>query len=140
MRNDSIKYICYIWDSITRKGIAENEFIYESPDQKSSILALNVIIECCTFLNNNVFRISMDLRLGTEICKLHYCTCGEKVKSNGSHSLSCTESQGRFSCHAELIDITKCSAFSLHSSQTRTNRFAARRWKATRWNVFDPMA
>jgi hypothetical protein len=56
-------------------------------------------------LDNNTFRISVSLRLGTDICVPHNCKCGMRVESNGIHGLSCSMSTGRHSRHSALNEI-----------------------------------
>lgn len=58
-----------------------------------------------TFLDNNTFRISTALRIGSDICKKHKCICGDMVSSDGTHGLSCSKSAGRHPRHAELNTI-----------------------------------
>lgn len=60
-----------------------------------------------TLLYNNVFRICVGLRLGTDICKPHVCVCGAPVDEKGRHGLHCRSSAGRWSRHAELNQIIK---------------------------------
>ncbi len=77
------------WDSINSKRII-NTLNPNSLQEISRILAsqrpesgywLNAIpsANVGTFLNNNELRISMALRLGSEICKPHKCICSEQV-------------------------------------------------------------
>ncbi|XP_031330809.1 uncharacterized protein LOC116161558 [Photinus pyralis] len=56
-------------------------------------------------LDNNTFRISISLRLGTNICVPHTCICGTQVDSSGIHGLSCSMSAGRHSRHSSLNEI-----------------------------------
>lgn len=58
-----------------------------------------------TFLDNNTFRISTALRIGSDICKKHKCICGDIVSTDGTHGLSCSKSAGRHPRHAELNTI-----------------------------------
>ena len=44
---------------------------------------------------------------------MHTCHCGKRVERNGVHSLSCTKSAGRFSCHATLNSFMKLTLRSL---------------------------
>jgi hypothetical protein len=60
-----------------------------------------------TLLDNNVFRICVGLRLGTDVCKPHNCACGVLVDKKGRHGLHCLKSSGRWSRHAELNQIIK---------------------------------
>lgn len=47
-----------------------------------------------THLSNDEFRISVSLRLGTQIVQPHKCVCGSKVDTFGRHGLSCTKASG----------------------------------------------
>ena len=51
--------------------------------------------------------ISIDLRLGANICVAHTCHCGKRVERDGLHGLSCTKSAGRFSRYATLNCLIK---------------------------------
>lgn len=138
------------WDAINSKRIINN-MIQNAPQEKARTLAsqqpesgywLNAIpsMNVGTFLNNNELRISMALRLGSEICRPHNCICGERVKQDGRHGLSCTKSQGRFSRHHEINDITaRATSFGQHPGKFRTNRSFSKRRKTSRWNDSHPM-
>jgi len=58
-------------------------------------------------LENSTFRISMAVRLGSNICHPHQCQCGSVVNSRGLHGLSCRNSKGRIFRHSALNDIIK---------------------------------
>lgn len=101
------------WDSINSKRIIK-KLNHSSSIERSRFLAAQTLESGSwltakpsnTLLNNNELRISMALRLWSEIYKSHDCICAECVESDGRHSLSCTKSQVRFSRHAEINDIT----------------------------------
>uniref|UniRef100_A0A1Y1LE69 Uncharacterized protein n=1 Tax=Photinus pyralis TaxID=7054 RepID=A0A1Y1LE69_PHOPY len=59
-----------------------------------------------TMLDNNTFRIAVDLRLGCK-CVPHQCRCGDNVDRTGVHGLSCQMSAGRFGRHAALNDLIR---------------------------------
>lgn len=105
------------WDKINTERLA-NEVHLEETTEKARILAIRKPESSAwlhalpsraigTLMNNNVFRISIGLRLGLNICTPHTCVCGRFVDSKGLHGLSCKKSAGRFSRHAELNEIIK---------------------------------
>ncbi|GAV00437.1 hypothetical protein RvY_11284 [Ramazzottius varieornatus] len=53
-------------------------------------------------LDDNTLRISVWLRLGSRLCQLHMCCCGEVVDKYGLHGLSCLKSAARHRRHASL--------------------------------------
>ena len=61
----------------------------------------------CLKLDDQQLRISIRLRLGTNICDEHTFHCGKKVERDGFHGLSRTKSPGRFSRHATLNSLIK---------------------------------
>ena len=64
-------------------------------------------------LDDQQLRISIGLCLDAYICFAHTCHCGERVKRDRLHSLSCTKSAGRFSRHATVISLIKQTLGSL---------------------------
>ena len=58
-------------------------------------------------LDDQQLRISIGLRLGTNIRVAHTCHCGKRVERDGLHGLSCTNSAGRSSRHATLDSLIK---------------------------------
>ncbi len=62
-----------------------------------------------TLLNDNTFKISIALRIGSPICQPHICHCGEMVDIYGTHGLKCRFSAGRHVRHQELNQIIKRS-------------------------------
>ena len=67
----------------------------------------------CLKLDDQQLRISINLRLGANICVAHTCHCGNRVERDGLHGLSCTMSAGRFSRHATLNSLMKQTLGSL---------------------------
>lgn len=55
-----------------------------------------------TLLDDNAFRISVALRLGSEICYQYKCICGVMVDNYEVQDLCCNKSTGRYSRHREL--------------------------------------
>ena len=59
-------------------------------------------------LSESELRISVSLRLGTDIVHPHACVaCGDEVRSIGIHGLSCRSSAGRMPRHSAANDIIK---------------------------------
>ena len=56
-------------------------------------------------LEDEVVRIAVGLRLGTNICEAHDCACGVRVDSRGTHGLACKYSAGRHPRHGQLNDV-----------------------------------
>jgi hypothetical protein len=63
------------------------------------------ISACGLRLEDDAIRIAVGLRLGSDICHPHYCTCGAMVDVRGSHALSCKRTAGRLIRHNNLNDI-----------------------------------
>ena len=63
------------------------------------------ISACGLRLDNDAIRIAVGLRLGSNICEPHICTCGTSVSARGNHGLSCKRSAGRRSRHSYINDI-----------------------------------
>jgi len=62
-------------------------------------------------LDNNSARIAVGLRLGSQLCEEHECTCGVIVKKDGLHGLSCKKKIGIIPRHDEVNKVF-CHAFS----------------------------
>jgi hypothetical protein len=60
-----------------------------------------------THFTDDTFRISMALRLGSDIFYPHRCRCGQEVNSKGLHGLKCKFSAGRLTRHSEANDTIK---------------------------------
>lgn len=58
-----------------------------------------------TLLDDNTFRISIALRIGSEMCHQYECICGVTVDKYGTHGLKCKKSTGRYSRHKEINNI-----------------------------------
>ncbi|XP_037026722.1 uncharacterized protein LOC119067714 [Bradysia coprophila] len=56
-------------------------------------------------LDNNTARISVGLRLGSQLCEEHKCLCSKMVKKDGLHGLSCKKSGGWIPGHDEINKI-----------------------------------
>ena len=64
-------------------------------------------------LDDQQFRISIGLRLGTNICVAHTCNCDKRVERDGVRGFSCTKSAGRFSGRATINSLLKQTLGSL---------------------------
>ena len=64
-------------------------------------------------LDDQQLQISIDLRLGANICVAQTCHCGNRDERDGLHGLSCTKSDGRFSRHTTLNSLMKQTLGSL---------------------------
>ena len=80
-------------------------------------------------LNKNVgpkldqqLRITVDLRVGANICVTHTCHCGKRVERDGSHGHSCIKSAGRCLRHATLNSLTKQTLGALDLPSTLEQR------------------
>lgn len=60
-----------------------------------------------TLLDDNSFKISVALRIGSKICHPHKCRCGDTVDEFGTHGLKCRYSAGRHVRHRVFNDIIK---------------------------------
>ena len=69
-----------------------------------------------TFLNDDVIRTCIALRLGTKICRPFECACGISVDALGRHGLHCKKNWGKFFRHAELNRIIHQFLASIHIS------------------------
>ena len=56
-------------------------------------------------MDDNVLRIAAGLRLGSNLCAPHICSCGASVDARGCHGLSCSWSAGRHMRHSLINDI-----------------------------------
>lgn len=63
------------------------------------------ISACGLRMDNESVRVSIGLRLGTDLCQPHVCPCGAMATSDGSHGLSCRLGPGRIARHSILNDI-----------------------------------
>lgn len=103
------------WDEINISRITSilnfpspsHEARYRASLKQESSLWLNVIPSkhIGTLLDNHAFRISIAIRLGSEMCHPFQCVCGVWVDAFGTHGLCCKKSGGRHSRHSELNNI-----------------------------------
>ena len=66
-----------------------------------------------TQLDDEAVRISVSLRLGSNICIPHTCRCSGNVDADGQHGLHCQKSAGRHPRHSELNTIIHRSLSSI---------------------------
>lgn len=62
------------------------------------------ISACGLRLDDEAIKVAVGLRLGSNLCVPHLCSCGAMVDARGSHGLSCRRSAGRQTRHAQLND------------------------------------
>jgi hypothetical protein len=62
------------------------------------------ITSCGLRLNNAAIRVAVSLRLGTELCQVHQCSCGTTVNKRGLHVLSCKSNSARSQRHHYIND------------------------------------
>ena len=53
-------------------------------------------------MDDDVIRVAVGLRLGTDLCEPHTCTCGVPVDARGTYGLACKQSVGRHPRHGLL--------------------------------------
>ena len=56
-------------------------------------------------LSDEAIRISIGLRLGSNLCEAHVCTCATFVNVQGLHFFSCKRSSGKIARHDLLNDV-----------------------------------
>lgn len=93
-------------------------FRFQLLQNKMSGAWLNVIPSpnIGTFMNNDILRTCIGLRLGTKICHPFECDCGIAVDAMGRHCLRCKKNAGKFFRHAELNRTIHQSLASMHTS------------------------
>ncbi len=106
----------FFWDEINTKRIVSElempndieQFRFQLLQNKFSGAWLNVIPSpnIGTFLNNDVMRTCIGLRLGTKICHPFMCECGVPVDSLGRHGISCKKNYGKYFRHAASINMS----------------------------------
>lgn len=116
----------FLWDQINIKRIVTElkfpneieQFRFQLLQNKMSGAWLNVVPSpnIGTFLNDDVLRTCIGLRLGTKICQPFECACGIAVDALGRHALHCKKNSGKFFRHAELNRIIHRILASIHIS------------------------
>jgi hypothetical protein len=114
------------WDQINTKRIVSElsfpneieQFRFQLLQNKMSGAWLNVVPSpnIGTFLNNDVMRMCVGLRLGTKICHPFLCVCGISVDSLGRHGLHCKKNPGKYFRHSDLNRIIHQSLSSINVS------------------------
>ena len=56
-------------------------------------------------LTNEMIRVAVGFRLGTNTCEPHQCVCGTTVDARGLHGLCCGESAPTHQRHSHMNDI-----------------------------------
>lgn len=116
----------FLWDQINTQRIVSElvlpndieQFRFQLLQNKVSGAWLNVVPSpnIGTFLNNDVMRTCINLRLGTKICHPFVCECGCAVDSLGRHGLKCKKNSGKYFRHADLNRIVHQSLGSINMS------------------------
>ena len=74
-------------------------------------------------------KIACGLHLGSTLCHLHKCICSVVVEANGRHGLSCNRQTGRYSRHAQIIEIVKRSLPQQSQLDYRPDGLTMTTWK-----------
>jgi hypothetical protein len=116
----------FFWDQInTKRIVSELRFPDETEQYRFQILQnkmsgawLNVVPSpnIGTFLNNDVMRVCVGLRLGTKICHPFVCACEIPVDMLGRHGLHCKKNPGKYFRHADLNQTIHQSLSSINAS------------------------
>jgi hypothetical protein len=113
---------------------------------KESGFWLNALPSSCLSnkLDNDSFKISIALRLGSKICEILACRCGGTIDDHGHHGLSCKFNAGRQSRHHTLNEIICRSLSSAGFSSIlepagtcRVDGMTLRAWKRGKSLVWD---
>ena len=113
--NESQKITQKAWDDkvteIQFKKLLDNATLPEGEARllavKESRAGLNAmpILAISLRLSGNAIRISIGLRLGSNLCESYVCTCAKFVNAKGLHSFSCKRSSGKIARHGLLNDV-----------------------------------
>lgn len=116
----------FSWDQINIKRIVSELILPNEIEQfrflllqnKMSGAWLNVVPSpnIGTFLNNDVIRTCIGLRLGSKLCHPFVCACGVPVDSLGRHGLHCKKNPGKFFRHADMNQVIHQSLSSINMS------------------------
>ena len=107
-----------IWDNLKASTIADT-LLDNAPDSRARArLLASTAKESGAWLNvlpisslglrmdNDAIRVAVGLRLGAPLCRSHTCHhCGAQVDIQGTHGLSCRQSEGHHHHHAAMSDI-----------------------------------
>src|SRR6218665_187377 len=63
------------------------------------------IASCGLKLDDETVRVSVGLRLGTNLCEAHTYVCGQRVTAQGHNGLSCIRGFGRQARHGVINDV-----------------------------------
>merc|ERR1711884_520190 len=74
-------------------------------------------------------KIACGLHLGSPLCHQHKCICSVVVEANGRHGLSCNRQTGRYSRHAQIIEIIKRSLPQQSQLDYRPDGLTMTTWK-----------
>ena len=71
------------------ESIARARLLASSTKESSKWLQVVPSSQLGLLLGNNAARIAIGLRLGSQLCEEYRCLCGEMVRKDGLHGLSC---------------------------------------------------
>ena len=77
------------------------------------------------------------LHLGSTLCHPHKCICSVVVEANGRHGLSCNRQTGRYSRHAQIIEIVKRSLPQQSQLDYRPDGLTMTTWKQGKCLIWD---
>jgi hypothetical protein len=105
------------WDSAVTDQVLKSLFTVQ-PDStdRARLLAASAphsgdwlhampITSCGLRLNDEAIRVAVGLRLGTELCQVHQCSCGTTINTRGLHVLSCKRNSARSQRHHYINDL-----------------------------------
>ena len=90
---------------IQTTDISKARLLAVSAPHSGDLLNAIPISNCGLLLDNETIRISVGLRLGSELCLSHQCVCGAAVDTSGIHGLSCKKNSARINRHSALNEI-----------------------------------
>lgn len=114
--NDEMKKVQKNWDLPMIKNKFCEMFDSSEPVTRARLLAsstkesskwLQVVpsSKLGLLLDNNTARIAVGLRLGSQLCEEYKCICGEMVKKDGLHGLSCKKNGSTIPRHDDVNKI-----------------------------------
>lgn len=86
------KYHQDIWDKCT-SDIGKARLLANKTNESGAWLNAFPSSSLGTLLDDQTFRISIGLRLGTPLCHPHFCVCGAHFDQFGAHGLACKKAQ-----------------------------------------------
>lgn len=114
--NEEMKKVQKNWDIPRIKSKFCGMFDFSEPVARARLLAsstkesskwLQVVpsSQLGLLLDNNTARIAVGLRLGSQLCEEYKCICGDMVKKDGLHGLSCKLRTGIIPRHDDVNNV-----------------------------------